>query len=75
MDDELRRTFLRAHYEGLIKKPGWDEYLFDITLSALNEYVEFLENDLKDPQMSGEEIRSGLYCRRAREAARIILER
>lgn len=72
MDQELRKTFLRAHYEQLEQKPGWGRYLMDIKLAALNEYVEFLEEDLNDPQMSREEIYKDSYYKLARETAEVI---
>lgn len=77
MDDSLRKTFLRAHYEGLGQKPGWERYLADITLAVLNEYVEFLEEELnellEDPRSRGGEPENQLYYRRARETAARLL--
>ena len=73
MDDELRKLFVRAQYEGLRQKPDWDRYLMDIKLAAFNEYVEFLEEDLCDPEISRKEIEDGYYYKRARELAEIIL--
>lgn len=73
MDGELRKTFLHAHYERLAQKPDWEQYLTDIKLAALNEYVEFLEVEINDPSASREEIESGFYYRRAIETAKAIL--
>ncbi|MDE7202242.1 MAG: hypothetical protein K2O91_10155 [Lachnospiraceae bacterium] len=39
----------------------------DIRLAALNEYVEFLEEDLNDPE-------GGIYYKRAGELAEIIMK-
>lgn len=73
MNDELRKIFVHAQYEKLKQKPDWDRYIMDIKLAALNEYVEFLEEDLNDPEVSREEIEGGFYYKRARELASIIL--
>ena len=73
MDAELRKLFVREQYEGLRQKPDWDRYLMDIKLAAFNEYVEFLEEDLCDPEISREEIEGGYYYKRARELAELIL--
>ena len=72
MDDGLRKIFVQAQYERLRQKPDWERYLMDIKLAALNEYVEFLEEDLNDPEVSREEIESGIYYKRARKLAEII---
>lgn len=73
MDAELRSIFVRAHYERLEQKPDWEQYIRDIKLAALNEYVEFMEVLINDPETSREEIESNFYCRRARETAQSIL--
>lgn len=72
MDDDLRKVFVKAQYERLRQKPDWDRYIIDIKLAALNEYVEFLEEDLNDSEVSREEIENGIYYKRARELAEII---
>lgn len=69
MDTELRKTFLRAHYGRLERKPDWDQYIRDVRLAALNEYVEFLEPLINDPEVGREEIERSFYYRRARETA------
>lgn len=75
MDEELRSVFVRAHYERLRQKPDWEQYIQDIKLAALNEYVEFLEVLINDPETSREEIESDFYYRRARETAEIVLHK
>ncbi|MFQ9153377.1 MAG: hypothetical protein ACLR6B_20035 [Blautia sp.] len=35
-------------YENLTEKPDYKQYLFDIKLAVLNEYVEFIEADEDD---------------------------
>ena len=72
MDDKLRNIFVQTQYERLKQKPDWDRYIMDIKLAALNEYVEFLEEDLNDPEVGREEIESGIYYKRAKALAEII---
>ncbi len=73
MDDDLRGTFVQACYKALKQKPDWDRYLMDIRLAALNEYVEFLEEELNDPEANREEIAEGSYYKRAKKTAEEIL--
>lgn len=73
MDADLRSVFVRAHYERLEQKPDWEQYLRDVKLAALNEYVEFLEDLINDPETTREEIETDLYYRRAVETARAVL--
>lgn len=73
MDADLRSSFVHAHYERLAQKPDWEQYVQDIKLAALNEYVEFLEELINDPEATREEIKADLYYRRAMETARAIL--
>lgn len=73
MDAELRQTFVRAHYERLTHKLGWEQYIQDIKLAALNEYVEFLEVLINDPETTREEIETDFYYRRAMETAKEII--
>ena len=62
-----------SHYERLEHKPDWEQYLQDIKLAALNEYAEFLEVQINDPETSREELEAGFYYRRAVETAKAIL--
>ncbi|MDE6998139.1 MAG: aminoglycoside phosphotransferase family protein [Oscillospiraceae bacterium] len=73
MDGPLRSAFVRTHYERLEHKPDWERYIMDIKLAALNEYVEFMEALINDPEISREEIEEDFTCRRARETAASIL--
>lgn len=73
MDADLRSAFVRAHYERLEQKPDWEQYLRDIQLAALNEYVEFLEVLINDPEATREEIETDFYYRRAMETAQALL--
>lgn len=49
MNDKYREIYVREVYERLKRKPDWDQYVMDIKLSLLNEYVEFIEGELDDP--------------------------
>lgn len=73
MDAALRSAFVRAHYERLAHRPDWAQYVQDIKLAALNEYAEFLEVQINDPETPREELESGFYYRRAVETAKAIL--
>lgn len=75
MDKELQSLFVTELYQRLNAPPPWERYCMDIALAALNEYVEFLEADLDDPEVGREEIESGYYYKRAKAAARWILAR
>lgn len=72
MDADLRSAFVRAHYERLEHKPDWKRYIEDIKLAALNEYVEFLEVQINDPETTREEVEADFYYRRAVETAKHI---
>ena len=48
MNDSQKRLFLNEVYENLTEKPDYKQYLFDIKLAVLNEYVEFIEADEDD---------------------------
>lgn len=45
MSDAQKSLFTDRVYKNLIKKPDYERYLLDVRLSALNEYVEFIEAD------------------------------
>ena len=64
MNDEQKRLFLNTVYENLVEKLDYEQYLYDIKLAVLNEYVEFIEADEDD---------DGWYYNHARELAREIL--
>ena len=73
MDADLRSAFVRAHYERLEQKSDWEQYLQDVRLAVLNEYVEFLEVLINDPEVSREEIEGDFYYRMAGETAQSIV--
>lgn len=43
MTDEQKILFINRVYEKLTRKPEYEQYLQDIKLSVLNEYIEFVE--------------------------------
>lgn len=48
MNEAQKRLFLDTVYENLAEKPDYKQYLYDIKLAVLNEYVEFIEADEDD---------------------------
>ena len=48
MSDSQKRLFLNEVYENLTEKPDYKQYLSDVKLAVLNEYVEFIEADEDD---------------------------
>lgn len=73
MNDALREIYIWEVYEGLSCKPDKEQYLFDIKLALLNEYVEFLEADLNDISVEREEIYKEDYYRNSVKLAKEIL--
>lgn len=43
MSDGMKKVFIDKMYERLDKKPDYKQYLTDIKLAVLNEYIEFVE--------------------------------
>lgn len=43
MTVEQKKIFLRRVYEKLTRKPEYGQFIYDIKLAVLNEYVEFIE--------------------------------
>lgn len=48
MNDSQKLLFVNEVYERLTEKPDYKQYLYDIKLAVLNEYVEFIEADEDD---------------------------
>lgn len=55
MNDDLRSIYVREVYDKLVKKPDWNQYLFDIKLALLNEYIEFVEVCIEEADYVKEE--------------------
>jgi len=45
MNEMQRKLFLNTMYENLKSKISYDQFIFDIKLALLNEYIEFAEAD------------------------------
>lgn len=43
MTENHKKTFINTVYDNLNEKPNYNQYLYDIKLAVLNEYVEFIE--------------------------------
>jgi serine/threonine protein kinase len=48
MNDEQKKLFVRRVYNNLTQKPEFEQYISDIKLAVLNEYVEFVEANEDD---------------------------
>lgn len=46
MTDEYRNIYIQEVYSKLVNKPNLEQYQWDIKLSLLNEYIEFIESEL-----------------------------
>ena len=64
MNQKQKELFLDRVYDCLENKPERSQYLFDIKLAVLNEYVEFMEAD---------EDEDGWYYKHALQLAESIL--
>lgn len=51
MNDECKEAYIQEVYDKLTCKPDKEQYLFDIKLSLLNEYIEFIEGALNDTSL------------------------
>lgn len=43
MSDKQKEIFIKRMYENLNNKPAYEQYILDIKLAVLNEYIEFVE--------------------------------
>jgi tRNA A-37 threonylcarbamoyl transferase component Bud32 len=66
MNDEQKKLFVDGVYERLHEKPDYEQYIRDIKLAVLNEYVEFVEADEDEDHW---------YYEHAKELAEELLER
>ncbi|WP_425445852.1 phosphotransferase family protein [Dethiothermospora halolimnae] len=75
MTEELKKIFLESYYENLTETGlSYEEYLWDIQLSCLNESIEFIEKSLKDPDGARENEFFQFYDRKLRKISKGILE-
>ncbi len=70
MVDEYREIYVRQVYEKLTEKPDWEQYIRDIKLSLLNEYIEFIEWELNHP----DEERDGVFSYYYSQARKVAQE-
>lgn len=56
MTERHKELYVRAVYEKLARKPGWEQYLQDVRLAVLNEYVEFIEWELNHPEEERDQV-------------------
>ncbi len=66
MNNERKKLFVDGVYERLHEKPDYEQYIRDIKLAVLNEYVEFVEADEDEDHW---------YYEHAKELAEELLER
>jgi len=72
MTDEYRQIFLKEVYNKLLYKPDYKQFIWDVTLSCLNECIEFIESELKDNSRERDEI-FNYYYKNAHILSDIIL--
>jgi len=72
MTDEYREIFLKSIYNKLLYKPDYKQFLWDVTLSRLNECIEFIERELNDESLERDEGFT-YYYKNAEALADIIL--
>lgn len=72
MTDEYRQLFLNSVYDKLLYKPDYKQFIWDVTLSRLNECIEFIESELNDESLERDEGFS-YYYESAQKLADIIL--
>lgn len=48
MNSHQKELFVKHVYKNLDNKPSYEQYVMDIKLAVLNEYIEFIEADEDD---------------------------
>ncbi|MDE6127734.1 MAG: aminoglycoside phosphotransferase family protein, partial [Lachnospiraceae bacterium] len=71
MTDIHRKIYIEEVYKKLEEKPDWEQYLSDIRLALLNEYVEFIEYDLNHPEEERDKVFAYYYSHAKMLAAEI----
>lgn len=64
MNEGQKKLFVERVYQNLNRKPEYPQYILDVKLAVLNEYVEFMEAD---------EDENGWYRRHALRLAEEII--
>ena len=65
MTEAQKRDLVEQVYIKLPQKPAWEQYLLDIRLAALNEYIEFIEDALLHPAEPRDRVFDWYYSRAA----------
>lgn len=73
MTDEYGKIFLNSVYDKLLYKPDYNQFMWDVILSRLNECIEFIEEYLNDESDERDEI-FAYYYKNAEILADIILK-
>lgn len=55
MTNEYREVFIKNVYKKLLYKPNYKQFIWDITLSCLNECIEFIERELNNKSIVRDE--------------------
>lgn len=72
MTEEYRNIFLKGVYDKLLYKPDYKQFVWDVTLSCLNECIEYIESQLNDETIERDECFT-YYYKNALSLANIIL--
>lgn len=67
-----RKIFLKSVYNGLLFKPDYRQFLWDVILACLNECIEFIERELEDKSIKRDVVFT-YYYKNAEILANIIL--
>ncbi|MDE7221575.1 MAG: aminoglycoside phosphotransferase family protein, partial [Oscillospiraceae bacterium] len=71
MTDRHKSLYVRRVYDLLVQKPDREQYLQDVRLSVLNEYIEFIEWDLNHPGEERDQVFDYYYTQAQALAAEI----
>lgn len=74
MTEAQKRGFIEQVYIKLSQKPAWEQYLRDIRLAVLNEYIEFIEDELLHPSQPRDRVFHWYYSRAAALAETLLAE-
>ncbi|WBW97696.1 phosphotransferase [Oceanirhabdus sp. W0125-5] len=72
MTNEYRKIFLKGLYDKLVYKPDYNQFIWDVLLSCLNECIEFIEYELNNESIERDEGFT-YYYKNAEILANIIL--
>lgn len=72
MTEAQKREIVKQVYRKLSQKPAWEQYLLDIRLAVLNEYIEFIEDALLHPDEPRDQAFDWYYSRAAALAKTLL---